>query len=315
MFRGIARSFRVTNFLTSLFFRILSQELRKSSEGQIAAFIPESLINRIIGSLKSLNGFEEIQATNEYEAIRGKIRDRILIIYRSGSIVYDGSLNEVRRILEENFYEYYSEEGLVVGSDEVGKGEALGPLVVAATALNPKQAAYLQSIGVTDSKRIPDRRIPKLAREIRRGSLGYGISRIDPLKLNEILEAREKYGNLNDVLTIMHSKVLTKVVSRLPERRLRVVVDKFDSSKSGRRMKTIEKALGGLKVEDIIWGERVPAVAAASILARASYLVWIRRNLSEGILKRIREGDYSILPKEKLPIYFKMLYLGLSQQR
>lgn len=276
---------------------------------QVSAFLPISLTGRFIELLKSAQGFEESKAANKYEILRGRIGSRTIIVYNSGKIVYDGFLEEVREMLEMILYEHYSEEGLVVGSDEAGKGEALGPLVVAAVALNPRQAAYLQSIGVADSKTIPDRRILKLAGEIRKASSGHCVLKASPSKLNEIFRMREKYGNLNDVLATMHSKALKKVVSKMPEERVRIIVDKFDSSRDGRRMRRIEEALGGLKVEDMVGGEKVPAVAAASVLARAGYLTWIRKNLDDAALKRVRRKDYRLLPKEKIPLLFKIHYL------
>ncbi|MGQ9596103.1 MAG: hypothetical protein ACUVUS_01765 [Thermoproteota archaeon] len=276
---------------------------------QVSAFLPMSLTGRFIELLKSAQGFEESKAANRYEILRGKIGGRTIIVYNSGKIVYDEFLKEVREMLETILYEHYSKDGLVVGSDEAGKGEALGPLVVAAVALSPRQAAYLQSIGVADSKIIPDRRILKLAGGIRKASSGHCILKVSPSKLNEIFGMREKYGNLNDVLAIMHYKALKKVVSKIPEERVRIIVDRFDSSKDSRRVRRIEEALGGLKVEDMVGGEKIPAVAAASVLARASYLTWIRKNLGDDALKRIRRKDYRLLPKEKIPLLFKIRYL------
>ncbi|MGB9718227.1 MAG: hypothetical protein ACPL4E_07305, partial [Thermoproteota archaeon] len=245
-----------------------------------------------------------------YEAIRGRLRGKTVIIYRSGSVVYDEALKEVGSMLEEALYEHYMKAGTVVGSDEAGKGEALGPLVIAAAALTPRQAAYLQSIGVADSKIVPGNRIPELARRIKHFSLGYSILRIPPFKLNEMFEKKEKHGNLNDILAKGHCKVLKSVLSKISEKPVQIIIDKFDSSKTNRRTRIIENGLGGLSVQTVEKGEVFPAVAAASILARNSYLTWISRNLSRETLKRIKEGDYSAVgSRESLPYYFKMCYL------
>jgi hypothetical protein len=51
-------------------------------------------------------------------------------------------------------------------------------------------------------------------------------------------------------------------------------------------------------------------VAAASILARDSYLRWIRKKIGENILMRLKEGDYSVIGgKSRLRYYFKTCYL------
>ncbi|MEM3466771.1 MAG: hypothetical protein QW566_09910, partial [Candidatus Jordarchaeales archaeon] len=94
------------------------------------------------------------------------------------------------------------------------------------------------------------------------------------------------------------------------EKPTQIIIDKFDSSKTDRRTKIIENALGGLRVQAVEKGEVFPAVAAASILARSSYLAWISRNLNGETLRRIKEGDYSAVgTMESLPYYFKMRYL------
>ena len=281
-------------------------QLKKNGGKQVSVFIPRVLVGRIVDLLKSMPSFEEIPVTNKYEALRGRIGDKTVIIYISGSILYDETLEEFRRMLEEVLYEKYKDQGIVVGSDEAGKGEALGPIVVAATALSPKQAAYLQSIGVADSKIVPKKKIGELASEIKRVSLGYSILMISPKRFNDMF--RKGGENLNDILERGQSQVLKRVVSKIREKPYRIIVDKFDSSKSGVRMKKISELLG-FKVEAIERGEVFPAVAAASILARNSYLRWIHRNVSKELFKEIIRKNYDAVGKEEVPYLFKIRYL------
>ncbi|MBO3800161.1 MAG: hypothetical protein FGF52_03815 [Candidatus Brockarchaeota archaeon] len=285
--------------------------MKKTNRRQLSVFIPSVLVSRSVNILKSIPGFEEAPVTNKHEAIRGRIGDKTVIVYHSGSIVYEESLEEVRSMLEEILYEYHRAGGTVLGSDEAGKGEALGPLVIAATALTPRQAAYLQSIGVADSKIVPEGRIRELAREIKRFSLGYSVLMITPYRFNEIFKTK-KYGNLNDILAKGHIQVLKKVVSKIREKPAKVIIDKFDSSKSGSRIRIIKEVLQGLKVEAVEKGEVFPAVAAASILARDSYLKWISRNIDKEVLEKMQKKDYSTIGKEKLLRSFKICYLNLE---
>ncbi|MGQ9479748.1 MAG: hypothetical protein ACUVQ0_07070 [Thermoproteota archaeon] len=275
---------------------------------QVSVLLPSPIMGEVISLIRSLTGFEEVPSTSSYEALRGRIKGGTVIVYKSGSIVYDSSLEEVRRIIENTLYRLYKSDGVVVGSDEAGKGEALGPLVVAAVALNPRQAAFLQSVGVADSKIVPENRIPELARITRRNSLAYSILRISPLRLNEMFRRRDKYGNLNDILAEGHRKVLSRVLSKTPELPSKIIVDKFDSSKEGRRIRMIEGSIG-VDIEAVAGGETYPAVAAASILARNSYLKWIRRNLSLEALSEIKSGNYSVIEPARRPCYFKLRYL------
>ncbi len=284
--------------------------MEKPRVRQVTAFIPTFLVCKIAETLVATQGFEPAPVTSGYEAIRGRLRGKTVIIYHSGSVVYDEALKEVRSMVEEALYEHYRIAGTTIGSDEAGKGEALGPLVIAAVALTPRQAAYLQSIGVADSKIIPENRVRELAKRIKQFSLGYSILRIPPHKLNEMFEGKEKHGNLNDILAKGHCEVLKSVLLKISEKPAQIIIDKFDSSKTNRRTRIIENALGGLSVKAVEKGEVFPAVAAASILARSSYLAWISRNLSGETLRRVKGGDYSAVgTMESLPYYFKMRYL------
>ncbi|MDW8034590.1 MAG: hypothetical protein RMI79_06650, partial [Nitrososphaerota archaeon] len=282
--------------------------LLKGLGRQLSVSIPSFLIGKIIESLNSIAGFEKVPLTSKYEIVRGRVRGKTLIVYSSGRIVYDESLKEVKNAIEKTLYEYYKEEGLTIGSDEAGKGEALGPLVVAAVALNPRQAAHLQSIGIMDSKLIPERKISKLANEVKNTSLAYSVLRIPPSAFNRMVEEGE-YENLNDILTIGHAKVLKKVISKIREESFKIVIDKFDSSKEYKRLEMIEEYLNGMRVHAVTRGEVYPAVAAASIIAKDAYLKWVFSKVGEAAFNKIKEGDYSMIKEEEKHFYLKVSYL------
>ena len=73
--------------------------------------------------------------TNEYELLRVKDKNLNIVLYKSGKLVHNGnnpSIEFLNAILKkEEKYDY------ILGSDETGKGEWYGPLVVVATALKP----------------------------------------------------------------------------------------------------------------------------------------------------------------------------------
>jgi len=60
----------------------------------------------------------------------------------------------------------------LIGSDEAGKGEWLGPMTIAAVALTPQQSLYLVTQGVMDSKKLRLETILQLAGIIK-GSNNY----------------------------------------------------------------------------------------------------------------------------------------------
>jgi len=81
---------------------------------------------------------------NSYELLRIKENDIVIIVYRSGKVVYndsDASKQIINSILIKDF-----EYDFILGSDETGKGEWFGPLVVVATALTPDEIVDLRML-------------------------------------------------------------------------------------------------------------------------------------------------------------------------
>ena len=65
-----------------------------------------------------------------YEIKDGKV---MIVVYKSGKVVHNGS-EESEKILHE-ILKREDKYDFILGSDETGKGEWFGPLVVTATAL------------------------------------------------------------------------------------------------------------------------------------------------------------------------------------
>lgn len=162
-----------------------------------------------------------------------------------------------------------------VGSDECGKGDYFGPLVVAAVRLEPAQARELVASGVMDSKRLTDTKALQLGAAIRH--LPHAVRRLDPPEYNRRHTAA---GNLNVLLAELHCEVIRE----LADRGMRVVVDRFaDERLIASRVKDL-----ALELEQRPRAEDDPAVAAASILARSEFLL---------ALKELGEEHDTTLPK------------------
>ena len=65
--------------------------------------------------------------------------------------------------------------GIWAGSDESGKGDFFGPLVVAAVACDEKSASRLFSLGVKDCKIVSDKDVLKLKDEICSAALAVSV--------------------------------------------------------------------------------------------------------------------------------------------
>ena len=151
-----------------------------------------------------------------------------------------------------------------IGSDEAGKGDYFGPLVVVAMEVPPGALAELRAGGVVDSKLLTDERVHVLAPHLCR-RYRHAIERLDPPEYNR---EYERVGNLNSLLADLHARA----IRRLAAPGALVVVDQF----ANERLLRERLASSRVDLRQLFRGERVPAVAAASIVARSLFLEGLR---------------------------------------
>jgi ribonuclease HIII len=178
-----------------------------------------------------------------------------------------------------------------IGTDEAGKGDYFGDLVVAGIYLDRDGTRRAQALGVVDSKRLSDRQVLELAPLVREAFAGE-VVRITPATYNDLYP---KLGsNLNRLLAWAHARVIENLLPRT-EAQL-VVVDQF----AGATM--IERALTDVgrtvEVFPVVQGERDLAVAAASIVARATFLQQLKL-LSDEMGMRLPKGSTHVLSTAK----------------
>ena len=130
---------------------------------------------------------------------------------------------------------------LLAGVDEVGRGPLAGDVVAAAVILNPAHPVA----GLRDSKKLSESRRQQLALEIRSHALAWSIGRASVSEIDEI-------NILQASLLAMHRAV--DGLDTVPEY---VLVD-------GNRLPHWPYAADAVVKGD----DRVPAIAAASILAK-----------------------------------------------
>jgi len=164
----------------------------------------------------------------------------------------------------------------LVGSDECGKGDFLGPLVVACVLVPAGDGPKLRAGGVGDSKKLSDATVRKLAGGLRHRYL-HAVEVLEPPAYNA---AHAKTPNVNLVLAALHAKAIRAVVSRADvgagaaggarasKDRLRVLVDQF----AGAALMQRELAGLDIELEQRPRAEEEAAVAAASIVARDEFL-------------------------------------------
>lgn len=134
-------------------------------------------------------------------------------------------------------------EELVAGVDEVGRGPLCGPVVTAAVILDPARPIK----GLNDSKKLSEARREALFDEIREKALAWCIARAD---VHEI-----------DQLNILHATMLAmqRAVEGLSVTPKLALID-------GNRCPKLQ-----VPSAPVVQGDaKVPAIAAASILAKVS---------------------------------------------
>ncbi len=170
-----------------------------------------------------------------------------------------------------------SEPEEYIGTDETGKGDFFGPLVVAAVYVDRTSQKVFRKLGVRDSKSLRDNQIIKIASEIiTRFPEDFEIAFIPPKKYNELYES---FGNLNKLLDWAHSKAIENLLKR--KKCNIVITDKFSKTDLG-----ISGLIENSHIEfhTITKAEKYTGVAAASILARAQMVDWFSHQASKGIV-------------------------------
>ncbi len=201
---------------------------------------------------------EIAEPKSPWESFRFHINGYVGVVYSSGKVVYHEPLFYV-------IEEALMEEGIEAGSDEAGKGEKTGPIVVAAVALDPLTRKRLRSRGLLESKSIPRGRLEEIVTLIRKSAITYATKIVYPDELS--LSWRK--GNLNELLAKWHFEVISNVLSRT--RVSKVIIDSFNRSK----LEKYFSSLNNETIEVIIEpkaDEKYATVAAASLLAKFLYI-------------------------------------------
>jgi ribonuclease HIII len=169
-----------------------------------------------------------------------------------------------------------------IGIDESGKGDYFGPLVIAAVFVDARTQGELKLMGVRDSKKISDGRVLELAPDIR-SICPHSIIAIGPKKYNELYI---KIKNLNRLLAWGHAKALENLLERGVTCE-RAISDQFGDERL--ILKALQEKGRRIVLEQRTKAESDLAVAAASVLARAEFLVRLKR-LSDEVGTTLPKG-------------------------
>ena len=155
------------------------------------------------------------------------------------------------------------------GSDESGKGDYFGPLVVCCAYTDEKLSEEMQKLGVRDCKQMTDKAVLTAGAALRNllGPTGYAVVKLGPAAYNRLYA---KIRNINRMLAWAHGTAIEELLEKRPACD-RVVVDQFAPTETTilRALKARGKAA---KVEQRHKAESDIAVAAASVIARELFI-------------------------------------------
>ena len=216
------------------------------------------------------------EKTPPYAIFQAQEEDTIITLYNSGKCMFQGTSAFVDanmwKALKENDEEETSNIDYLnttsVGSDEVGTGDYFGPIVVTASLVKKEDIEFLRKLGCTDSKKITDDKIKKIAPEI-----------IKKIKYKSIILSNEEYNqkyskenNMNKIKAIMHNKALSLILEETKEKLDYIIIDEF--AKENRYYSYLKEIPNPVKNITFITKAETKnmAVACSSIISRYIFL-------------------------------------------
>ncbi len=186
------------------------------------------------------------------------------LMYTSGKLVLQTSDSDMEkeiggRIISEGDFKPH------IGSDEVGKGDYFGSLVVCACYIDESSLKKVKDYGIMDSKNLTDEKMLDIGKKLVK-VLKYEVKIINP---REYAKLNEKFKNISIILSKAHVEVISKLFERVGDNVEFVVVDQF--SKSPKRLK--DEYNLKIPLKQFHHAESDVAVAAASIIARYFFLL------------------------------------------
>ncbi|MCA9806704.1 MAG: ribonuclease HIII [Cyanobacteria bacterium HKST-UBA06] len=162
-----------------------------------------------------------------------------------------------------------------VGTDESGKGDYFGPLVVAGVLVTPETEQAIQHIGVRDSKTLNDAQIMVQAQALYQALPQGHIASVClmPTVYNARYEQYKAAGQtLNNLMADLHSQLIAQLLGQAGGVKT-VVVDKFGPDATmNRALASVGVSRNVVDVYQFTKAERWLAVAAASVVARAGFV-------------------------------------------
>ncbi|HOQ80043.1 MAG TPA: ribonuclease HIII [Candidatus Cloacimonadota bacterium] len=153
---------------------------------------------------------------------------------------------------------------IVAGSDESGKGDYFGPLVVCTFAIHTFQSREISDLGVKDSKLLQSASIKRIAQQLfEKYPEQIALKVINPKEYNE---QYARVGNLNLLLANTHFENISDLTKKIAIEG--AIIDQFAPISS---ISKVKKDGLNIPLHYTTNAERYKCVAAASIIARFAF--------------------------------------------
>jgi len=256
-----------------------------------------------------------------YAKFAYKSRHCNVVFYESGKLVIQGKgtedfvifvlEGEITKTAKFGYEEVSNPEWFEAhaGVDESGKGDLFGPLVSACVIADGDAVRKWIESNLKESKKVSsDTAVLAMARKIK-ATKGV-VVKVSYANMEKYNELYNKFGNLNKMLAWMHAKAIE---GALEERHVPWgMLDQFTKQPLVQKQLKVENF--NLKMQTK--AESDPVVAAASIIARATYIYVMKKlseesgiNLSKGVSEKVKEQARELVKKfgkDALPKYVKM---------
>lgn len=255
--------------------------------------IVETFHHKTIEQMKQYYEREKINKTPPGAVFRAKTDYAVITAYRSGKVLFQGHApekeyekwtnnNNLKQMNKQSVNSrivtsslYTPPQSLLneshIGSDESGTGDYFGPVTTCAVYVTNKQINELEKLGIQDSKAITDQNVLSLSNELVNLNIPYSLLILHNEKYNSLQKQGWSQGKMKAML---HHHAIKNVVEKIESERFSgILIDQF--CQPNVYLKYIESENESLLPHTFFMTKAESysiAVAAASIIARASFL-------------------------------------------
>ena len=220
------------------------------------------------------------KSPNEYIDTFIQKEDLTISIYTSNKVVFQGN--------DAFFYaQAYLEtkSGRQAGSDEVGTGDAFGPVIVCAAIVEENDYDYITEKHITDSKQLDDKYIRQLGLDLM-NRFKHSLLILDNATYNRVHEN----NNLNAIKAKMHNKAFLNMKAKGYDIPKAAYIDQFCAVNDYFRYLFDEKEIYRDLVFETKAESKYPAVAIGSMISRYAFLEYMDK-LEQKYAIRFHKGS------------------------